>query len=100
MDNHLCAPAPDLYAMLKTQCKIPACGSLCTNRKGWDQSMMNFHKSSNRIEKTVYHNLINGNLLSQQKANNVVSFISTLPLVDNRNTPCQCGNKKVEFSGL
>ncbi len=46
MDNHY--SAPELFAMLKTKYKILACGTVWTNRRGWDQNVMSLLKSVTR----------------------------------------------------
>ncbi len=46
MDNYY--TSPELFVMLNTQFKFLACGTIQTNRKGWDQSTINLIKCESR----------------------------------------------------
>ncbi len=46
MDNQY--STPELIVMFKVQYKILACGTICKNNKGWDQSTTNLLKSATR----------------------------------------------------
>ncbi len=93
-----CYSAPELLIMLKTKYKILECGTVRTNRRGWDKNVMNLSKTVARGKSKKFYNPINGILFDQWKVNNLVSFISSLPVVGNGTTTQQCGSKKVPFS--
>ncbi len=84
--------------MLKTQYKILACGTICTNKRGLDQLSMNHLKTSERSVSKIHYDLINGILFGQWKYNKVVSFISALLLVGSGITIYQCDRDKVKFT--
>ncbi len=46
MDN--CYSGPEFFNMLMTRYKILECVMIWTNRKGWDQKVMNLSKSATR----------------------------------------------------
>ncbi len=78
VDN--CYSVPELFVMLKTKYKILAFGTVWTNRKGWDQMVINLSKLATKVNLKAFYNPINGLIFGQWKDNNVVSSLSTLPL--------------------
>ncbi len=84
MDN--CYSAPELFVMLKIKYTIIACGTVRTNRRGWEMNVMNPSKSVARGKSKTFYDPINGVLFGQWKDNKVVFFISSLPLVGNSTT--------------
>ncbi len=54
--NNYCSVA-ELFVMFETQYKILACGTICTNKKGWDQSFMNLSKRSEKGASNIYYKM-------------------------------------------
>ena len=76
MDNRY--TAPELFVLLREKYQILACGTIRSNRKGWDSNIMNLKKSSPCGTSLVKYNPTNKILFGQWNDNKVVSFISTL----------------------
>ncbi len=79
MDNRY--SAPELFVMLKLKYKILACGTIRTNRKGWDSDVMCLKKRGVRGESLTKYDPVNEILFGQWRNNKIVSFVSTLPLM-------------------
>jgi hypothetical protein len=95
MDNRY--TSPDLFVLLREKYKILACGTIRTNRKGWDPSIMNLSKSSPRGTSLTKYDPINKVLFGQWNDNKVVSFISTLGVSGLVTVQRRVGRDKVDF---
>ncbi len=76
MDNRYSAPS--LFVLLREKYSILACGTVRSNRTGWNSQILNLPKSSPRGTSLIKFDPINKVLFGQWNDNKVVSFISTL----------------------
>jgi hypothetical protein len=89
MDNHY--TAPELFVLLCEKYQILACGTIHSNRTGWDSNhIMNLKKSSPRGTSLVKI------LFGQWNDNKIVSFISTLGISGRVTMKRRVGNDFVE----
>jgi hypothetical protein len=95
MDNRYSAPT--LFVLLREKYNILACGTVQSNRKGWNVQIMNLPKSSQRGTSLVKFDPINKVLFGQWNDNKVVSFISTLGLFGMSTIQRRVGVNKVYF---
>jgi len=72
MDNRY--SSPELFVLLREQHQIRCCGTIRSNRKGWDSKIMNLAKSSARGSKK-YH-LFNWKSSIDETLANQAIFIS------------------------
>eukprot|EP00956_Cyclotella_meneghiniana_P008474 scaffold11429_cov48-Cyclotella_meneghiniana.AAC.4 len=75
MDNSYSAPT--LFVLLREKYQILACGTIRTNRVGWNTRLMNVQKSDVRGTSLLKYDSMNQILFGQWKDNKVVSFISS-----------------------
>ena len=57
MDN--CYTVPELFIMLQEKYQILACGTIRSNRKGWDGTIMNLSKKAERGASLVKYDPVN-----------------------------------------
>ncbi len=95
MDNRY--TAPELFVLLREKYQVLACGTIRSNRKGWDSNIMNLKKSSPRGTSLVKYDPTNKILFGQWNDNKVVSFISTLGISGSVTVKRRVGKDFVEF---
>ena len=76
MDNRY--TAPKLFVFLREKYHILACGTIRSNCKGWDSTVMNLTKTAPRGTSLVKHDPVHCILFGQWNYNKVVSFILSL----------------------
>ena len=95
MDNRY--SAPELFVMLREKYQILAFGTVRSNRKGWDGSIMNLSKRDERGSSLVKYDPVNRILFGQWNDNKVVSFISTLGISGSVNVSRRVGANTVQL---
>jgi hypothetical protein len=95
MDNRY--TAPELFVLLRERYQILACGTIRSNRKGWNSSIMNLKKSSPRGSSLEKYDPVNKVLFGQWNDNKVVSFISTLGVSKKVTVKRRIGSETVEL---
>lgn len=76
MDNRY--TTPELFVLLQEKYHILACGTIRSNCKGWDATVMNLTKTAPRGTSLVKYDPMDRILFGQWNDNKVVSFISSL----------------------
>jgi hypothetical protein len=95
MDNRY--SAPELFVMLREKYQILACGTIQSNRKGWDGTIMNLSKNDERGSSLVKYDPVNCVLFGQWHDNKVVLFISTLGISGSVTVSRRVGPQKVDL---
>ena len=95
MDNRY--NAPELFVMLQEKYQILACGTIWSNCKGWDGTIMNLSKNAERGLLLVKYNPVNHVLFGQQNDDKIVSFISTLGISGSVTVSRRVGPQKVDL---
>ncbi len=95
MDNRYSAPT--LFVLLQEKYSILACGTVRSNRTGWNSQILNLPKTSQRGTSLVKVDPINRVLFGQWNDNKVVSFISTLGVFGISSVQRRVGANKVDF---
>jgi hypothetical protein len=95
MDNRY--SAPELFVMLQEQYQIVACGTIRSNRKGWDGTIMNLPKNAERGSSLVKYDPVNRVLFGQWNDNKVGSFILTLGISGSDTVSRRVGPQTVEL---
>ena len=83
--------------MLREKYQILAFGTVRSNRKGWDGSIMNLTKRAERCASLVKYDPVNCILFGQWNDNKVVSFISTLGMSGSVTVSRRVGANTVEL---
>ena len=95
IDN--CYSAPELFVMLQEKYQILACGTIRSNCKGWDGTIMNLSKNAERGLSLEKYDPVNHVLCGQWNDNQVVSFISTLGISGSVTVWRRVGPQKVDL---
>jgi hypothetical protein len=95
MDNRYSAPS--LFVLLREKYSILACGTVRSNRTGWNSQILNLPKSSQQGTSLMKFDPINKVLFGQWNDNKVVSFISTLGLFGMSTIQRRVGANKVDL---
>jgi hypothetical protein len=95
MDNRYSAPT--LFMLLQEKYQILACGTIRTNRVGWNTRLMNIQKSDIRGTSLLKYDSTNQILFGQWKDNKVVSFISSLGTFGMTKIQRRVGPDKLDF---
>jgi hypothetical protein len=95
MDNRYTSPA--LFILLREKYGILACGTIRSNRKGWNAEVMNLKKTAPRGSSILKYDPTNKLLFGQWNDNKVVSFISTLGIFGKSTIQRRVGPDKVDY---
>ncbi len=95
MDNRYSSPS--LFILLREKYGLLSCGTIRSNRKGWNPELMNLKKSSPRGTSVLKYDPTNKILFGQWNDNKVVSFISTLGLFGMSTIQRRVGPEKINF---
>ena len=97
MDNRYMAP--QLAVILRERFHCFSTGTVCSNRLGWDKSLMNLSKTKdNRGTFKLIHDSVNGILCGQWIDSKVVSFVSSLEDTGHGVVKRQVGSRKKELN--
>jgi hypothetical protein len=95
MDNRYSMPT--LFILLREKYSILACGTVWSNRIGWNSQILNLPKSSQRGMSLMKFDPVNKVLFGQWNKNKVMSFISMLGVLRMSTIQRRVGANKVDL---